>query len=303
MNRSVIELGHLIRSYRVEMGLTQLELAKSVGSSRSAIALMEQGRRLLNADALRTVSQFLHIPDNVVAPFMSPTFQSRRNKVAPRPASFVPFQVLCVSGISGSGKTTLAEVIARTFGIERIGSHPSGRAYLQDLANNENRWAFEAQVAFLATKASQIRDKLEQGKPLVVERWVEEDILVYERLFKESGAIDSRSHGTFEQVSNLALGPLPLPDFHFYCECSAETALRRINSRGRSDSKLHTIEYITRSKQLYEEWLSNLQGPEIYTLNTDTSDLSERGVIEEVFREIEWVLTHDLRDGNRLGCP
>jgi len=252
MNRSVIELGHLIRSFREQLGLTQHELADSVRSSRSAIALMEQGRRLLNADALRTVSHFLGIPDNVVAPFMSPAFQSRRNKVAPQPATFVPFQVLCVSGITGSGKTTLAKVIARTFGIERIGSHPTGLAYLRDLADNEDRWAFEAQVAFLVTKAGQIREKLDQGKPLVVERWIEEDILVYERLFKESGAINSRSHETFEQVSNVARKflSLPEPEFHFYCDCRAETALSRVSRRGRSDSRLHTIDYIDRSKQL-----------------------------------------------------
>lgn len=296
MNRGVIELGHLIRSFREERSLTQRELAQKVDSNRSAIALMEQGRRLLNADTLQTLSRYLGIPDGVVAPFMSPALQTRRNKVAPEPASFVPFQALCVSGISGSGKTTLAEVIARTFGIERIGSHPTGRAYLQDLARNQDRWAFEAQVAFLVTKTSHVLRKLEQGEPFVIERWIEEDILVYERLFEETGAIDSRSHSTFQQVSNLARDLLQPPEYHFYCECSAETAFKRVHARGRSDLKLHSIEYIRRSKQLYEEWLDNLQGPEVYVLNTDASDLSIPGVLEEVFRELQWVLTHDLRD-------
>jgi len=303
MNRGVIELGHLIRSFREERNLTQRELAQAIKSNRSAIALMEQGRRLLNADNLRDVSQYLGIPDSVVAPFMSPALQSRRNKVAPEPASFTPFQVLCVSGISGSGKTTLAEVIARTFRIERIGSHPAGRAYLPDLANNPDRWAFEAQVAFLVTKSSQIRDKLDKRESLIVERWIEEDIMIYERLFKELGAIDPRSHETFQQVSNLARDLLPpwdidqpIPEYYFYCECSAETALKRVQARGRLDSRLHSIEYLGRSKQLYEEWLKNLHGPEVYVLNTDTSDLSKPGVIEEVFRDIQWVLTHDLRN-------
>jgi deoxyadenosine/deoxycytidine kinase/DNA-binding XRE family transcriptional regulator len=296
MNRSVIELGRLINSYRVERRYTQHELAEKVGSSRSAIALMEQGRRLLNAKALQTVSQSLGIPESVVAPFMSPAFQSRRNKVAPQPASFVPFQLLCVSGISGSGKTTLAKVIARTFGIDRIGSHPTGRAYLQDLAKDEDRWAFEAQVAFLVTKAQQIREKVLEDKPLVVERWIEEDVLVYERLFNESGAINPRSHETFRQVSKLARDVLPIPDLHLYCRCSAETARRRVVERERGDSRLHTIDFISRSKELYERWLDELEGPEIYILDTDSSDLSERGVIEAVFREIEWALTHDLRD-------
>lgn len=303
MKSGVVELGHFFRSFRQEKHLTQHELAEQVKISRSAIALMEQGRRLLESNALRTVSKFLGIPENVVAPFMSSALQSRRNKIAPEPATFAPFQILCVSGISGSGKTMLADVIARTFGIDKIGSHPTGRAYLKDLASNQNRWAFEAQVAFLVTKTSEILNKLEQGKPFVVERWIEEDILVYERLFEEAGAIDNRSHTTFQEIGNLIRDLLSQPQYnisqpqyHIYCECSPKTALERIQKRGRSDSPLQTINYIRHSKELYEKWCENLQGPELYILNTDKSDLIKPGILEEVFSEIEWILTHDFRD-------
>ena len=242
MNRGVIELGHLIRSFREERRLTQRELASEVSSTRTAIALMEQGRRLLDSDALRRLSKYLNIPEAIVLPFMSPALQSRRNTVAPEPASFIPFRILCLSGISGSGKSTLADVIARTFRVERIGSHPTGKAYLQDLAANQNRWAFEAQVAFLVTKTFQIREKLDLDQSLVVERWIDEDILIYERLFEEMGAIKGRSHDTFQQVSALARSLLPPPEYHIYCECSVETAFQRVHTRDRPDLKLHSRE-------------------------------------------------------------
>jgi deoxyadenosine/deoxycytidine kinase len=296
MNRGVLELGHLIRSFREAKHFTQRELAAKISSTRTAIALMEQGRRLLDAENLRQVSDCLGIPESLVAPFMSAALQSRRNKVAPQPASFVPFRILCLSGISGSGKSTLANVIARTFGIERIGSHPTGKAYLQDLAMDQDRWAFEAQVAFLVTKTSQIRKKVDHEQPVVVERWIEEDILIYERLFEEIGAITQRSHETFQQVSTLARDLLPQPEYYFYCECDVETAFERIHTRRRSDSKLHSRQYLARSKELYAQWLQDVQGPEVYTLNTDRSDLSRPGLIEEVFREIQSVLTQDFSD-------
>ncbi len=296
MNRGIIELGYLIRSFRDARHLTQRELAQAVDSNRSAVALMEQGRRLLDSETLRKVGHYLSIPEGVVAPFMSPALQSRRNKVAPEPVSIVPFRILCVSGITGSGKTTLADVISRTFGIEKIGSHPSGKAYLQDLATNQNRWAFEAQVAFLVMKTSQILGKLDRDDPIVVERWIEEDILIYERLFEEKGAIDERSHETFKVLSTLARNLLTTPEYHFLCECSPETAFSRVHNRKRSDSKLHSLEYLGRSKELYDEWRDSLKGPELYILNTDNSDLHKPGLIEEVFREIQWILAHDLRD-------
>ena len=87
MNRGVVELGHFFRSFRKDKGLTQHELAEQVEVSRSAIALMEQGRRLLESTALRNVSKFLGIPEDVIAPFTSDALQSRRNKVC---CSFLP---------------------------------------------------------------------------------------------------------------------------------------------------------------------------------------------------------------------
>jgi len=297
MNRGVIELGHVIRSFRLDRKLTQFELSTAIGTTRTAIALMEQGRRLLDTEDLQKIAQYLQIPTGIVAPFLTPALQSRRNKAAPEPASVIPFHILCVSGITGSGKSTLAGVIARTFGISLIDSSSTGRAYLDDLANNQSRWAFEAQVAFLVSKTAQIREKLDGNEPFVVERWIDEDILIYEKLFEETGAIGPRSSDTFKQVIDVTKYLLPIPEYHFYCQCTPETAFDRVhNARKRSDSNLHSLDYINHSKGLYECWLDKLSGPEVYVIDTDVSDLSKPGIMEEVFREIQWVLTHDLRD-------
>lgn len=296
MNRGVIELGRQIRSFRNSAGITQHELADQLRISRSAIALMEQGRRLLAVDSLKSVAEFLTIPQELVQPFMSPALQRRRNKTTLEPSSFVPFNIMCVSGISGSGKTTLAEVVARSFAIPQIGSHPTGRAYLKDLSNNSDRWAFEAQVAFLVSKTFQIHQMLEGGRSIVVERWIDEDIQVYERLFEEVGSIDGRGQDTFRLVGQLADTIVSSPEYRIYCRCDVETALSRINSRGRADSRLHSREFMERSKQLYEAWLQDAAGPETYILDTDESDLKKPGIIEEVFRDIQMMLTHNYSD-------
>lgn len=294
MNRGATELGRLLRGFRISEGLTQHELADRVGCSRSAIALMEQGRRLLPGETLKATASLLCVPRKIIEPFLTEPLQARRNTRAHRGPVTIPFRILCISGITGAGKTTLAEAISRTYQVPRIGSHSNARRYLKDLTIDQKRWAFEAQVAFLVGKCSEIRSRVEIGESVIVERWIDEDISVYKKLFAESGYIDERSQWTYTEISKLVSALLPSPEYIFYCHCSPETAYQRILTRGRGDSNLHDIDYLTRTFQLYEEWLDAVSGPEVYKIDTEQSDLSEPGILESVFAEIQWIFSHDL---------
>lgn len=296
VNRATAELGRFIREFRLAHRLTQQQLAAQVGTSRSAIALMEQGRRLLPSRVLTVTASSLGIPSALVEPFLSTAIQAYRNKSASAAPSEAPFSTLCVSGISGAGKTTLAEVLVRSYGATRIGSDAHGRRYLPDLTSDATRWAFETQVAFLVSKTAEIRRRIEEGSPIVIERWIGEDIEVYERHFYEQKKISERSHETFLRIAQAQVETVPMPEYIIYCKCAAETALERTQRRQRGDSELHSRPYIEATLRLYERWLDGLSGPEVFVLDTDNSDLSDPAILSAVFSEVEWALTNDIRD-------
>lgn len=245
---------------------------------------------------LTSVAAFLGIPTSLIEPFLSTAIQEHRHKTRRAAASSAPFSILCVSGVSGSGKTTLSDVLVRSYTASRVGSDAHGRRYLDDLSSDAERWAFETQVAFLVSKASEIRKLIAEGTAAVVERWIDEDISVYERYFHERGTIDQRSHETFQRIAKATVASLPPPEFVLYCRCSAETAIARTHSRRRGDAALHSDSYIRDTLHLYDEWLDTLEGPEVYVLDTDYSDLSTPGVLQAVFGEVQWALTNKVHD-------
>jgi transcriptional regulator with XRE-family HTH domain len=70
---SLADLGKLVREFRTHRGLTQETLAESVGgpSKRTAVALLEQGRRLPSSDILTAIIDALGIPRTLLGSFMN----------------------------------------------------------------------------------------------------------------------------------------------------------------------------------------------------------------------------------------
>lgn len=69
-----------IRKRRIALGLTQEEVAKRAGISRSHYCKIERGKRDLNIDQLMSISNALHIPfdQNFFDLFRDETEQKKR---------------------------------------------------------------------------------------------------------------------------------------------------------------------------------------------------------------------------------
>ena len=68
--------------------------------------------------------------------------------------------LVAISGVIGSGKTTLAQGLAEHLGWTYIAESNHAARYLTDLFTDPERWAFEAQTAFLIHKSNQILSAL-----------------------------------------------------------------------------------------------------------------------------------------------
>src|SRR5690606_27631316 len=102
--------------------------------------------------------------------------------------------------------------------------------------SDAGRWAFETQIAFLTFKGNEIRDALNRGIRIIVDRSLEEDIFVFAKHFRDTGELSERGHQTYSAVAEQYLSLLPRPDLLIHCRCDASTALRRIAERHRSVS-------------------------------------------------------------------
>lgn len=55
-----------LRQYRIALGYTQLDVAKGVGVDFSTYSCYELGKRMPNLDRLKRISEFLHVPTDVL---------------------------------------------------------------------------------------------------------------------------------------------------------------------------------------------------------------------------------------------
>lgn len=79
MSIGLQELGNYVRAAREDRGLTQDVLAKTIktATSRSAVALLEQARRLPSASVLGDLCEYLQIPTTIWKPFLDEDYVRR----------------------------------------------------------------------------------------------------------------------------------------------------------------------------------------------------------------------------------
>lgn len=72
MDATIRDIGTLVRAARADRGLSQEDLAAAVSppTNRTAVALLEQGRRLPPESALRSICSYLHVPTSLWEPLL-----------------------------------------------------------------------------------------------------------------------------------------------------------------------------------------------------------------------------------------
>jgi deoxyadenosine/deoxycytidine kinase len=211
---------------------------------------------------------------------------------------------LCVSGNVGSGKTTLSKAICKSFGFTYIPQRTPDPTYLTDLFSSPERWALEAQIAFLMNKTASLVSAVTAGLNVVVDRSLSEDIQIFAKMFYERGQISDRGYKTYLQVASLVLRSVPSPTILIVCECDAIECRNRIKNRGLRDfERLYPEGHIEFLGHLYNEWLRNFDQCPVFVLNTCQLDLRIPEVAQEVIKDIRTILQSGTIENGSFQIP
>lgn len=286
-------LGELIRAFRLERGLSQDALAQQVSpaTNRSVVAHLEQGLRLPQAGIIRATCEYLNIPKPLWERFVVRADEFRDGRIGARPNERPRY--IAIAGISGSGKTTLARSLANSMGSRYLPTALRGKEYISDLTHDPHRWAFEAQLSFLSSKALEVREALTAGIPFVLDRSLQEDIYVFAEYFRSCGQIAERAFETYKTLADHFLSVLPPPDLIVFCRVDADTALARIKARRRTDVGLHTPEYMKGIHDLSERWVNSYKNSTICVIDSSSIDWRESKNIQTIVHELGLLWSHE----------
>jgi deoxyguanosine kinase len=185
-----------------------------------------------------------------------------------------------IEGVIGAGKTTLARMLSKTFDASLVCEEFEENPFLERFYADRPRWAFQTQLAFLA---SRFRQQQGLGRPdLFHEKMVSDYMFDKDRLFAQQNLAGDELQ-LYDTMFGIMQASVPQPDLIVYLQSSTDRLMRMIARRGRSYEQDMDRDYIDGLNQAYEQFFFRYNTSPLLIVNTEQIDFVHS---EDDFQEI-----------------
>jgi thymidylate kinase len=188
----------------------------------------------------------------------------------PRPR---PTRIISLDGNIGVGKSTLLETIREHFPEIVIVQEPvdiwtqlkteEGTNLLELFYKDKKRWAFTFQQAAMLSRLLILQKAIKEAKPgqlILSERSVLTDRHVFASMLHADGTLNALEWSLYMSWYDAFASSLPIAGI-LYINTGVDTALTRIQSRGRAGELEISKEYLMALDTQHRAWLANTNLP------------------------------------------
>ena len=162
---------------------------------------------------------------------------------------------LSIAGNIGVGKSSITTMIGETLGWRMFYEPVINNPYLEDYYQDMKRWSFHLQVYFLSKRFEVQKEILDTNLSAVQDRTIYEDVEIFAPTLHKRGCMDDRDYENYREIFRNMASFLSPPDLIIYLKCSPETALQRINLRGRSCETDIPLDFLKGLHAAYADWI------------------------------------------------
>lgn len=204
-----------------------------------------------------------------------------------------------IAGIIGVGKSTLTMELAKALNFEPVLEEVGGNPYLAKFYSDMKKYGTIMQIWLLNHRFRQHREfvaRISLGKirGVVQDRTIWEDT-IFARMLNQhpDKLISDLDYNTYlDLFDNMVLRELVFPQLLIFLDCSVETALKRINARGREMEKTITYEYLKSLQDNYYQFIEEMEDAGVRVLRLNWENYQP---ISEVVRLVN---EYSLRPSN-----
>ncbi len=192
---------------------------------------------------------------------------------------------IAIAGNIGVGKTSLAKILSKNYNwkleLESVKNNP----YLSDFYKDMDKWSFHLQIYFLNNRFEQNQKILNSKKPVIQDRTIYEDEVIFTKNLYESGYLKKREYDNYLKLFNSIIKYVKPPDLIIYLRNkNIGKLVNYIEKRDRVFEKSIQIQYLKNLHLSYEKWIKN------YNLNKILIvDVTELDFIKNT-KDLEFVI-------------
>jgi deoxyguanosine kinase len=178
-------------------------------------------------------------------------------------------RVIVIEGLIGVGKTSLCRILEEEMGASLVLEPCDDNPFLTAFYEERDRYAFPAQMFYLATRYSQ---QMNLRQPGLFNRLVVSDYLFEkDRIFAEQ-TLEGDEMALYDRFAGLLSGTIPRPDFVLFLDSPTDVVLSRIAHRDRTNEGLIEPAYLDELRERYMALWNRYKEAPIYILDTSTID-------------------------------
>ena len=179
---------------------------------------------------------------------------------------------VAIEGAIGAGTTTLTELLAARFEADPVLERFEENPFLQRFYENRDRWAFQTQLAFLASRFQQQKELAERD--LFRDFAVSDYTFDKDRIFARQ-TLDGDERQLYESLFRLMEPTVPTPDLVVYLRSSPERLLRNIEERDRPYERDMDPGYIAGLHEAYDRYFWQYDRTPLLVVNVAEMDFVE----------------------------